>query len=367
MQSDFSTFIRVQLWVTRDLGLTDLAPNFVFDSRMLDMECNVRITEDHEEVEFTLWNVADPAVSEAVFRRDYIVAIDMARQDFNNLRLEPQYTRVCIARIKSRNVQTSEEDMDVGYEVKAIPITETLQEIEVQLNFPEETGPYRLKDVIQEILSSAGIGAFSILLQGDYRIPSYTGDGPMFSELKRAAGKAGVPIGIWMRGGNIIVSDRYLLGRTMGDNAILRPSREENPTAQPSYPVLTPEAPQTGEGQDLSEQYEAQPTEADMVALDGAVSKDTYRIEMPLTPDIFKGDSIGINGPRTLAKLGFRTTMTQFFNVVGVEHSASSENESPMDTTTITATVRDVEDAEEAPTVSPRSPPPPGPPPPPPE
>lgn len=344
--AEFRTFVQVHLWPTKELELTSVVPSFTFKGEEIDMEGSITLGPDDEEVRLTLWNISEPSTVQGIFKKDFLIAVDLCRVDSpSRPGYENPLTRVVIAQVKSLKIITG-DTADIGFEVIAIPITQHLKEVKIRSNFPPETGPYRVKAVVEELLHQAGVGIFQVAVDEDLQLSAFTANGTVWSEIKRAIGKAGGHVGIWMQGGTVKVSSVFIAGKTLTDHAILDAAREESNTVQPSLPILTDAIQQVGEGQNLSEQYGSL-DEEQQVSQDAASTNAGFTIELPLTEDIFRGSTVIVKDGLALNKMGFFRTTQQTFNVIGVQHEFDTFGGAGVDLTRLIVT-QQPENAEAA-------------------
>jgi len=343
--TDFRSFVHIVLWPVKEVELTATAPPFTFKGEEIDLEGTVSLKKDKKEVSVTLWNLGDAETAQGIFKKNFLLAVDLRRIDGPG-RLSADYpmTRVVVAKIKDFRVVTQPESADIGFQVTAIPLTEYLREVKIRYSFTEQEGPWRVKTIVETLLKQGGIGIINVDISPDLLVTHFTANGTLWSEIKRAVAKAGVSAGIWMQGATLRISDTFVAGKRLTDEVVFDAAREESGTVQPELPIPTAEPQVTGQGQDLSEQYGAL-EESDQMALQGASANTGYHLELPITPDIFEGSYIEVEQGVALEKMGFFRTRQQQFNVVGVEHKFSTFTEGDMDETQVEMTLRPEEAA----------------------
>lgn len=338
----YRTAAQLHVWPTVDLSVdATQAPTVTFNGDEMDMDGVVNLLEDPKEVRVRLWNIGDAADVRAIFKKNFVIAVDLARITQFEGHAKAPYFRTCLARVRTVREVTNDETSDIGYEIIATPFDVALQEIAIKVGFPVKESPYLLKHVIEELLRKAGLGTVGVLVDESLTLRSFTADGSVWSEIKRAAGKAGVKVAIWLQGPTLIVSDKFVTGTVLPEEFMFDARPLEDDTVQPLLPIATAEPLEGGETMDVSEEY-ALPEEALQIATDAPAANSGYEMDLPLAPEVFAGTALTVEGERAMRRMGLLNVQTQDFNVLGVMHTFDTSDDGPMDTTKLRTSIRQV-------------------------
>lgn len=340
----FRSAIQVHIWPTVGLTTeTQRRPTVTFDGDLIDMDGYVNLMEDPHDVMVRFWNIGDPADVLTVFKKNFLLAVDIARVPNAQLGPRPPLYRVALARIKSvRQIDGEEGSSDVGWEVRAIPIDLALQEITVRANFPRRANGYPLKQVIEELLRKAGLGGVRVQLNSRARLRNFTADGSIWSEINRAAGRAGLKVAIWLQGPTLVVSDQFIIGVEIPEDFVLDAKPLENDLIQSALPINLDDLPSAGEAFDVADEYAAD-EEALRLATGEAAADAGFEFLFPLAPEVYQGTIATVIGAQAMARIGILNASAHDFDILGVKHEFNTADDGGVDSTRARASLRKVE------------------------